>query len=182
MTRIKYGEIWEKAIKPDIEIIKKNKNLRLVYELNVLKEKIYESYEKIRTIVHTYMADKQGKIDRHKIASCFVFALKEVKPFEIIIESSDSKIPVKIYLVNELLALKTGLSIIMSYIMDNENKQIQESFSHGFKFPVCRHDNYVNYLLQDLYYSFQVNKCFDIFTFSNLLFMIEEYSKEILLA
>lgn len=180
MTRIKYGEIWTEVIEPAIKKIIKNKDIRLVYEMNFLKEKIYEDYEKIKSNVHTYMADPQGKIDRHKIAASFILVLRNVRPFELVIKSAKDKLPVKFYLVNELLALQTGLSIVYSFIMDNSDKKTREIFEHGFKFPICEHDNYFNYLLQELYYAFQVNKCFDVFTYSNLLFMIEEYTKAVL--
>lgn len=89
MTRIKYGEIWSEIINPAINKIVKNKDIRLIYDINVLKEKLYEEYEKIKSTVHTYMADPQGKIDRHKIASCFILVIRNVRPFELIIKSSN---------------------------------------------------------------------------------------------
>jgi len=178
MNRVKYGEIWEVVINPTIDVILKNPNIQIVYNLNILKEKIYEEYEKTKAIVHTYMSDVSGKIDRHKIASCFILAIRNIRPFEFSSKSVNEKMSVKLYLVNEILALKTALSIVYSFVMSDEIKSVRDKFKNGFPFPRSQHDDYFNYLIQDLYYSFQVNKCFDLFTFSNLLFMIEEYTKK----
>lgn len=176
MTRAKFTEIWDKIIKPKVEEVQNSPHVNLNYRISLLKEKIFERYHQLNPIIHTYLPDPSGRIDRHKIASAFIQVIMELKPFSIDI-GDEERLAVKYRLVNEILAFYVGISIVYSFIMEDADSN-RKIFEKGFLFPKCPHGDYLMYIYENLYYAFSINENFDLFTFANLLFLIEEYTIE----
>ena len=123
----------------------------------------------------------------------------EVRPFSIL--SSQKEILVIEFLANEYHALHCANAIIISFVLTKansiikklsniqsntpqekeeleKNKQKIEKFKKGLVFPPPTHNNtYILHTAKSLYYNkFFAKESLNIFTFSNLLFLLEEYT------
>jgi hypothetical protein len=145
-----------------------------------VKEKIWLAYEKYKNNVHTYMHNPDGRIDRHKVASVMLYSIIANKPFDIKFLHGNEKVKGISLLANETLGFSTALSIVWSFIMEDAeqkcDKNKTEIFKNGFIYPECQHDSYEENIFKMLYYA-KHNGCYDIFAFSQVLFLIESYTE-----
>ena len=174
-----YNLIWKNSIFPKVQkVLDYQKDV--YYVGDHVKDKIWLSYEEIKNKVHTYMYNPNGRIDRHKIAAALTSAILNNKPFDIVLRNNDQEVSSQAILANEILAFNSALAVVFCFIIqkakdDNDNISLK-IFEKGFIFPKCEHGEYETHIFKMLYYS-KYNQKFDFFTFSNLLFMIEEYTK-----
>lgn len=173
MTREKFNSFWNIAFSVSAENIKK-KYERLNYKDR--KNQIYNEYEKIREKSHQYLKDPDGLLDRHKVAAVLCFAIINNPPFTI---PKDQNLSAEGRLSNELFAIKCAFHIVLSFIItkakeDGDNERL-EIFSHGFSYPECKHGKYLDHICKSLRQATH-NKAFDIFFFSQILYLIEEYT------
>lgn len=180
MSPEKFNQLWEISFLPKArEMQKTYPNLRLDKSK---KETIYEFYQTRKSEVHRYMTDTEGKKDRHKIASILIESIFLALPFTGVNDMSgyDLKFAKAEYMPNEVFAWHCAMSTVLSFIITTAKQEKDEitlnHFSKGFIFPPCSHDNYQVNVLRSLYYS-RNKKTFDIFTFSHILFFLEEYTK-----
>jgi|GEM_PF-2029000 len=179
MDKVVYERLWDQSIKPKINRMLSEDDYIFFIDGQV-KEKIWLTYEEYKNRVHTYMHDPDGRIDRHKVASVMLYSIIINKPFEIKILPSKQVVPSSSLLANETLALNVALGIVWSFIFEDANNKSDtirlEIFKDGFIFPECQHDDYLTHVYKMLYYA-KYNKYYDIFAFSNILFLIEAYTE-----
>lgn len=172
-----FNEIYINVILPGAKSI--SSGLTTLVFNEICKEKIYEKYEEARDDILRIMPS-ESRIDRHKVAACIGYAIICTKPFEI---DDHDEMEFREVFANELLAVYSSLSVLKSFILsaaeenldDSVNKKLIEIFNDKFIFPKPKHEDYVEYLVKNIYHS-RKSQCFDTLTFSNLLYMIEEYT------
>lgn len=87
------------------------------------KEEIWDKYVQLnRYCKDNYMQEAMGKIDRHKVAACYIIAIASVKPMRFIKKHE------KYIAVNESLAITVGFSILRAFFlaMVDEKKSGEE--------------------------------------------------------
>jgi hypothetical protein len=143
---------------------------------------LYAEYESKKQSIHNYMVYPNGRIDRHKIAATFIHSILKIHPITGAIPQSDydlrfSKVE---YLPNEVFAWHCGISIVYSFLMEELQTSNQQSILQrlkiGFFYPPCSHDDYQIHVLRSLYHA-KVKATFDIFSFSHVFYLLEEYNK-----
>jgi hypothetical protein len=152
-----------------------------------MRENMEKRYTEINNYIKTnFMKSVEGEIvrlDRHKCAAALMIAFLE--------QPIDIKTPV-IPTMKERLAIRIGLSIMLTMIMDMNGKGIEETqkdaaFSvflknnkNTFNFPkVLSDDNpYEQNWESELYFARKENKLF-ILSLANELFCIEKYNRMI---
>lgn len=156
--RTSYEVIWEKVISRELD------NYQSIYVNCIefipdMKEEIWEKYVSLNTYCKVnYMKFPEGRIDRHKVAACYMIAIALVKPMRFVEKIDHRKVPLAI---NETLAITIGLSLVRAFAVAaiRENKDISEEdadalaakFEDGIKVPegqLVNHgvylDNYAN--------------------------------------
>lgn len=141
---------------------------------------IYSFYEDKRKELRTrYMKQKpELALDRHKIASCMMYAILSSKIISVDLTVQD--IPEQILLSKENLAFHVAVNIVEMYKQQDET---EENSDYELIFPATRHEaenggitsgssEYVDNILKALYYIKDIRH-FDIFAYANILFLLE---------
>lgn len=178
-----YEEVIEKCIdgifilvtqyKLDKDSIKRRKNLQ---------NDIYKNYQSKRDYIRSnYMSKKADvSLDRHKVASCMIYAILKTKPLKI--NRFIPNLPEKILLSNEYLAFFVALNIIEMYRID-KMKDEGNSGLYQIVVPKTYHENsepentYESNFCKSLYYLSMENiEKFDVFAYADILFLLEKYT------
>lgn len=156
--RASYEMIWERVIRKELD------NYRSLYVNCIefipnIKEEIWDKYVSLNTYCKTtYMKSAKEKIDRHKVAACYMIAIAMLRPMRFVAKIDNREVPLAI---NETLAITVGLSLVRAFaiaaIRANEDINKEEAdvlvakFDGGIKIPeghLVNHgvywDNYAN--------------------------------------
>ena len=183
MTELEYNGFWDNTCIPFIDkILNISKN---IYFIENKKKEIFFKYEKIKaSIKENEMCNPNGKLDRHKVGAILSNAVILSCPFQLEYKQDVKFTPLEFY-ANEYFAFHFALSVVYSFLkQDYENKNDKESLSlfqnynTNFEFPKCEYGAYSDSIIQILNKT-KDSKYFDYFMFSNILFMIEPYTKSI---
>lgn len=137
-------------------------------------KKIYKYYEKKRLEIRRFfMCEETKPMDRHKIGASIMYATLKSKVFSV--NRMIPSLPEQILMANEYLAVYLALGIIESYKRDELKKddwliKIPEAYHGG-------EDAYIKLLCKALYCIPSINH-FDIFAYSNILFLLEKYTDD----
>ena len=196
MMDITYDYVWNEIIQPDIEILldeiyKDDIDMFQVSIQNekILKKKIYSNYEKkkdrLKELYHFDNGDVDRRIDIHKIAACFAAVLIEDRVFSFIIKEGLTD---DIFLLNAKLAYNVStdiifMSLVYHYIKNGEKDIVNKILKNGKLYvPITSngHDEYnigrqKTIALNDIY-----GNEFDILTYSDMMFWLEHYNRQIL--
>lgn len=177
-----YDDFCEKVICFYIhEILEyaKQENCQECIKFNVhSKKKIYVNYQRKRDeIKNNYMEPPAKALDRHKVASCMLYAVLKSRVFRI--NKIKKKLPYYILMANEYLAVYVAINIIEQYKRDELGKDSE----YKIVFPETYHENkeevcpYLSNLCKGLYY---LNpKHIDIFAYSTIFFFMERYTDDL---
>lgn len=180
-----YNSIWEKLIDPEIRMYE-NTFYGLTQRIPFAQNAIWERYVEYNTYCKTnYMKNPHERIDRHKVAACYMLAIASVSPIRFDISSYE--LSDKHSIANELLAITVGLSILRAFILNeiDESEETEETkrllkkkVSLGIKTPderYVRHGIYeVNYA-NELYYSLHEGN-YNILSIAHELFLLELFT------
>ena len=196
MMDITYDYVWNEIIQPDIEILldEINKDDIDMFQVSIqnekiLKKKIYSNYEKkkdrLKELYHFDNGDVDRRIDIHKIAACFAAVLIEDRVFSFIIKEGLTD---DIFLLNAKLAYNVStdiifMSLVYHYIKNGEKDIVNKILKNGKLYvPITSngHDEYnigrqKTIALNDIY-----GNEFDILTYSDMMFWLEHYNRQIL--
>lgn len=180
--RESYEVIWNKVISKEII------NYQTIYTNCIelipnVKEEIWERYVSLNTYCKTnYMKAPDGKIDRHKVAACYMIAIAMLRPMRFVEKINDKEVPLAI---NEMLAITVGLSLVRAFaiaaIRDNdiiERKTADElviKFENGIKIPdadLVNHGIYIDNFANELYYAVSEGKVC-ILSLAHELYLLE---------
>lgn len=192
---ITYEYIWRNIIEPNIiEIRDKAKNSSVscdlkMEELSKVKNKIFDSYEKkrdrLKLLYHFDDGTEDRRIDCHKIAACFAAVIFEDKVFSYKISR---EVTDDIYLANARLAYCVSLGIIFTNLLFqykyNQKDDIVSELLKKQRLEVPPtnpgHDPYNLGREKSLALNNMFDNEFDILTYSDMMFWIEYYNRQIL--
>lgn len=179
MSPAKYTQLWEVAFIPKArELLTKFPNLRFDPDC---KDLIYGEYEATKDRLHNYMVDPGGLIDRHKIASTLIHSILKIQPFTGVTPQKgyDLRFATAEYMPNELWAWHCAISVVYSFVVElarRENSGSVEMLKTRFPvYPPCNHDSYPVHVFRSLYHA-RISQKFDMFSFSHVLFFVENYT------
>lgn len=147
-----------------------------------LQNRIFKNYQMKRDYIRSNYMSKRADVslDRHKVASCMIYAILKTKPLKI--NRLVWNLPEEILLANEYLAFFVALNIIEMYRLD---KMREENIIGKFQIivPKTYHEDlepentYESNFCKSLYYLSMedVNK-FDVFAYADILFLLEKYT------
>lgn len=140
-------------------------------------KRTYKFYESERKKVYCYMASDVKALDRHKVASCFMYALLKYRLVKV--NKLKRKLPKELLMVNEYLACTVAMNIVAMY-----HREIKQDTSFILYIPRTNHDlnqndsAFVANLCKALYY-LRSSSCFDPFAYSAILFLLEKYTEAV---
>lgn len=186
-SRQSFEKLWDKVI--DVSI---NKFSRLpeVSCSKTAKEDIWKEYQNFnKHCKEQYMRDPEGRLDRHKVASCYMLAILKAYPLSIDF-SPDNEILITL---NEHLAIEIGLSILKTFITaPKDNDEVEDFpkinpeedvkiFDKGFNFPKEHdeifHGEYRKNFAIELYFTHK-EKSYNILSLSHSLYLLELYNRK----
>lgn len=174
MKKETYEILWNDGIRAKAEQIVNENRGKVVFDLEA-KERIFEEYCKLRDYTKvSFMRNQNGLLDRHKVCACFILAIAKSKPM--VYEDNDDSLGMK-SIYNENLAMTVGISLLYNFIVSADSDN-EKWLKKGFCFPnTVRDATYQELLCLMLYYDIKNNQ-YSILALSNILFMIEAYTKQ----
>lgn len=142
------------------------------------KEEIWDKYVQLnRYCKDNYMQEAMGKIDRHKVAACYIIAIASVKPMRFIKKHE------KYIAVNESLAITVGFSILRAFFLamvdekksGEERKILISKFDKGIKVPdnsLVNHGQYLDNFASELYFAISEGNI-NILSVAHELYLLE---------
>uniref|UniRef100_UPI004056699A hypothetical protein n=1 Tax=Acetatifactor sp. TaxID=1872090 RepID=UPI004056699A len=179
MDKNSYQQIWDVVIKPTIQDYQ-----NCFGEITVVhnaKEAIWQEYVRFNSHCKTkYMEEVGGKIDRHKVCACYMYAI--VKANVVGCRLADSDTESKYLSLNEHLAITVGMSLLRAFVLssidsneempDDEKKIYKSRIDGGIVFPECNHGIYRENFASELYYT-NDERNYNILSLANTLFLLE---------
>lgn len=151
---------------------------------------IYHYYEKKRIEIRSiYMADPAKPIDRHKTASCMMYAILRAKVFNI--NKFIPGLPEPIRLANEYLAFYVAINIIEQYKRTDKIDDEKVNSNYQLIIPDTFYESQSNQMTGEVHNSFISSVCltlaniknikyFDIFSYSTIMFLLEKNTDNII--
>lgn len=180
--RDSYEIIWETVISKELN------NYRSIYANCIefipnIKEEIWNNYVLLNAYCKTnYMKLAEGKIDRHKVAACYMIAIATLRPMRFVKKIENKEVRLAI---NETLAITVGLSLVRAFAIAaiRENKDIKKEeadtlvakFEYGIKIPdgnLVNHGKYLENFANEIYFSVSEGKSF-ILSLAHELYLLE---------
>lgn len=179
VDKTSYEQIWSVIIKPTMDdYMNKFSEISISYNA---KEAIWQEYINFnRQCKIQYMEDLNGKIDRHKVCACYMFAI--IKANVMSCKLADSNTEQSYLALNENLAITVGMSLLRAFVLasiDNskqirtEDKILYKSrIDNGIVFPQCNHGIYRENFASELHYTARDGN-YNILSLANTLFLLE---------
>lgn len=160
--RLSYEAIWKEVIEKEISNYQ-SRYTNCIELIPNLKEEIWQKYVSLNNYCRqNYMTQTVEKLDRHKVAACYMVAIAALKPMRFVEKIDGKAVPLAI---NETLAITVGLSIIRAYAIAAINKDFGDTaeasdlaakFEDGIKMPegdLINHGDYLNNYANELYFA-----------------------------
>lgn len=114
IDRTSYNKIWSILVKPTMEDYS-NRFSEIVIVHNA-QEVIWQEYIKFNEHCNLqYMQDVYGKLDRHKVCACYMYAIVKANVMSCKLADSNTE---KSYLaLNENLAITVGMSLLRAFVL-----------------------------------------------------------------
>ena len=176
--RESYELVWDLGINPLITKYQSQyTGLRVEKDA---KDHIWEEYlffnQKCKS---NYMSDPNGRLDRHKVCACYIYAIVKAHVVDCdLIEDTGERYSI----INELIGLKVGLSLLRAFIIENANSstdiseaeksKIQDKVRCGIHIPECNHGKYLLNFASELHYTAK-EESYNILSLANTLFLLE---------
>ena len=180
--RNSYEIIWEKIISKELNNYQSLYTNCIEFIPNT-KEEIWEKYISLNNYCKTnYMMSSGGKIDRHKVAACYMIAVAMTKPMRFVKKIDNMDVHLAI---NETLAITVGLSLVRAFAIAaiKANKDINETdanalvakFEDGIKLPdgdLVNHGIYLDNYANEIYFATMEGKIC-ILSLAHELYLLE---------
>ena len=184
VDRASYNQIWSIVIEPTMKDYS-NRFAEIATAHNA-QEAIWQEYMGFNQhCKRQYMEDAHGKLDRHKVCACYMYAVVKANVMSCKLADSDTE---QNYLaLNENLAITVGMSLLRAFViasienshsLTNEEKVLYKAkIENGIIFPECNHGNYRENFVSELHYS-NVERNYNILSLANTLFLLEIHTLE----
>lgn len=180
--RASYEVIWEKVISRELENYQ-SLYVNCIEFIPNVKEEIWEKYVSLNTYCKiNYMKSSDGKIDRHKVAACYMIAIATLRPMRFVTKIDNKEVSLAI---NETLAITVGLSLVRAFaiaaIKENEKINKDEAnvlvakFEDGIKVPegnLVNHGVYMDNYANEIYFAISEGKA-SILSLAHELYLLE---------
>lgn len=182
-----YNIIWEKVIEEEINNYKSNYP-DFIEENPSAKQDIWDRYVYFNTYCKkNYMACPEGKIDRHKVAACYMMAIIMSRPMRF----DKSEIPSSVgeLAINETLAITVGLSLVRAFAIssikndknysEEKKEEIIAKFKDGIMIPeghLVNHGSYIENYANELNFNALEGKI-NILSLAHELYLLEVITK-----
>lgn len=194
MNTSTFDFIWDNIVDPVIEQLYnkhstfEDYNLQC-YDMSVFKPLVRSEYESSKKELKKYFFNSgdnnDRRIDIHKIGSCYCKALLKIKYFTF---DHTPNVPVSLLLINYALAYYVSigliyLSLIDYYLSSSKGVYVQKLIDHHTVFvPTTNsgHDSYNLGRIKTLALNDVHNIDFDVLTYSDMLYWIEKYNRDII--
>lgn len=177
--------IWENIIEKEIELYAK-RYWSLIKLIPFAKEAVWEKYCSLnKHCKNVYMINPDGKLDRHKVAACYLCSIALEKPIRIKQQENKTKNDDLYYVINERLAITTGLSILRGFLessirttyKDDEGKmnELLLKIKDGIKIPndeEIHHGAYLDNFASEIYYATKEGKL-HVLSIAHELYLLE---------
>jgi hypothetical protein len=187
--RESYDKIWKEIISEEISNYRKT-YINLIEKMAYAKEEIWNEYVKLNDYCKVnYMQQAEGKIDRHKVAACYMIAIMITKPVKVVGKIDNKEIPLAI---NEQLAITVGLSIVRAFVLaaierakeegkisSDDAKALSLKFEDGIKIPcgdLVNHGSYLENYARELDYAASDGKLC-ILSLAHELYLLEAFTR-----
>lgn len=161
--RDSYEIIWDKIISKELNNYQ-SLYINCIELIPNVKEEIWQKYVSLNTYCKTnYMLFSDKKIDRHKVAACYMIAIATLNPMKFVKKIDDIEVHLAI---NERLAITVGLSLVRAFaiadIIENEDISKEEAdilvkkFENGIKLPnkyLVNHGNYLDNFTNEIHFA-----------------------------
>lgn len=180
--RDSYEMIWEEIIYKELN------NYQTIYANCIelipnVKEEIWKKYVSLNSYCKTnYMKLPDEKIDRHKVAACYMMSIAIIRPMRFVEKIDNKEVSLAI---NETLAITVGLSLVRAFAiaairedksMSKEEADVQAAkFEDGIKIPgekLVNHGVYLDNYANELYFSASEGKIC-ILSLAHELYLLE---------
>lgn len=180
-----YNIIWERIIEPIIEMYQTH-YVDIVCTDNA-NELIWEEYVKFNNYCKTsYMFDDKGKLDRHKVCACYMYAIVKANILNCRLVNFNTE--KKYFCLNEQLAIAVGMSLLRAFICadiknstifsEEEKQSLYASVENGILFPDCNHGDYRDNFVAELHYTNE-ERNYNILSLANTLYLLEIHTLKI---
>lgn len=180
--RDSYEVIWEKVISRELENYQ-SLYVNCIEFIPNVKEEIWEKYVSLNTYCKiNYMKSSDGKLDRHKVAACYMIAIATLRPMRFVAKIDNNEVSLAI---NETLAITVGLSLVRAFAIaaikqnENINKEdanlLVEKFEDGIKVPegnLVNHGVYMDNYANEIYFAISEGKA-SILSLAHELYLLE---------
>ncbi len=180
--RDSYEMIWEKVICKELDNYQ-SLYVNCIELIPNVKEEIWEKYVALNAYCKiNYMKSPEGKIDRHKVAACYMIAIAMIRPMRFVKKIDNREVPLAI---NEILAITVGLSLVRAFaiaaIRENKNISTEDAdglvakFDDGIKVPeghLVNHGNYLDNYANEIYFATSEGKIC-ILSLAHELYLLE---------
>ncbi len=180
--RSSYEKIWNEVIHREISNYQST-YVNCIELIPNVKEEIWEKYVSLNTYCKTnYMKSPEGKIDRHKVAACYMIAIATLRPMRFVKKINDKEVPLAI---NEMLSITVGLSIVRAFaIASIRNKDsidkitadnLALKFEKGIRIPdanLVNHGEYLNNFANEIHFAVSEGKMC-ILSLAHELYLLE---------
>lgn len=185
MKTDKFYRFCDSVIKNYItEILEEDKAINcLTYNEHRLNN-VYVYYEKKRVeLRRKYMNDSSKPLDRHKVASCMMYAILKARVFRV--NRLVKNIPEKLLLSNEYLAFYVAINIVEMFKRAEKDDVFGEKYVLYFPKAYHIHAEYeegtfVYNTCKSLFFIKKI-KYLDVFAYATILFLLEKYTDTIMI-
>lgn len=178
VDRNSYEHIWDVVIKPTMDNYANR--FSEVAIANNAREVIWQEYVRFNHHCKSqYMENVDGKIDRHKVCACYMYAIVKANVMSCRLADSDTE---QSYLaLNENLAITVGMSLLRAFVLasidsneelTSDKKELYKSrIANGIVFPECNHGVYRENFVSELHYA-DLERNYNILSLANTLFLL----------
>lgn len=180
--RDSYEIIWEKVIRKEIDNYQSS-YVNCIELIPNVKEEIWKKYVSLNVYCkNNYMKSPEGKIDRHKVAACYMIAIAMLRPMRFVEKIDNKEVPLAI---NEMLAITVGLSLVRAFAIaaikenDSINKEdadiLVAKFEDGIKIPegnLVNHGVYLENYANEIYFAASEGKI-SVLSLAHELYLLE---------
>jgi hypothetical protein len=158
----------------DLKLLKRN----ICVGYNVVKNDLKKNY-------YDMSSEIDSRIDNHKIATCLCYSLIQNKVFDFIV---DKDMPKRMFSINYELAYTVSLgfiyaTLIAQYKRNNQYDLAEKLIKQGKLYvpeTSAEHDEYHVGRIHTLALNDIYGNSFDVLTYSDMMFWIEYYNRQLL--
>lgn len=165
-------------------------HLEYLKKLEEKKQRILKEYDSNRILVRERYFEigenGQNLIDIHKVSACFTAAMVKIRIFDY---DKKNVVPPELFYSNYTVAFLTGMHIMYLGLLSEydrlNQKELFDLLSSKKKLSLPQtnegHDSYLQGRIKTLALNDMYGVDFDLLTYADMLYWIEEYNKNLLL-